>query len=386
MTHGGSGTFTVYNADQKKVIKTLEQKGKTEDDAVYLFFVENVQGRDMDGDFAGYMPQQYQYGFIYGNPNATTVAHELAHGAFSLAHTFSNEQFIAAKSTTDNLLDYKGGEELWAHQWKLVHNPKNGWLKFLQDEEEGEGIFKPDLSGIFYKDSLLLNNQTLYFVPSMAESVTFFAKKKEEQSLDVNWKIGERSLKGDSVSFTIDEQFFNTKEQIKIEARDKVIFGKDSLINVYIEKVNIDTESIIDSLMLSLKNIKQNLDSLQQKLPEYIEDNMDALSIMEDKYISKGMSKEFEAPPVASEKEIEKILLQIYLLDQIIMDMDSFDEYVTEIIKLYADPEKRNVFIQSIRQSMTALNPFTDRETLEKQYREMVIQNFYQQLNILIQK
>jgi hypothetical protein len=33
-------------------------------------------------------------------------------------------------------LDYKGGEELWAHQWKLVHNPKNGWLKFLQDEEE----------------------------------------------------------------------------------------------------------------------------------------------------------------------------------------------------------------------------------------------------------
>ena len=116
------------------MIKVL---GNTDKDALYLFFIENVKGKDFNGDFAGYMPLGYQSGFIYDNPNAATVAHELAHGAFSLYHTFSNENFVAAQSTTDNLMDYKGGTELWAYQWKLIHNPKNVWLKFLQ-EEEGE--------------------------------------------------------------------------------------------------------------------------------------------------------------------------------------------------------------------------------------------------------
>jgi hypothetical protein len=35
-------------------------------------------------------------------------------------------------------MDYKGGTELWKHQWKLVHDPQNLWFKFLQEEEEGE--------------------------------------------------------------------------------------------------------------------------------------------------------------------------------------------------------------------------------------------------------
>jgi len=117
------------------VIKVL---GNTDKDALYLFFIENVKGKDFNGDFAGYMPLGYQSGFIYDNPNAATVAHELAHGAFNLYHTFSNEKFVAAQSTTDNLMDYKGGTELWAYQWKLIHNPKNMMLKFLQEEEEGE--------------------------------------------------------------------------------------------------------------------------------------------------------------------------------------------------------------------------------------------------------
>ena len=144
-THGGSSAISVYNADQKTVIKAF---GKQENDALYLFFVDDVKGKDASGDFAGYMPLAYQSGFIYDNPNAATVAHELAHGAFNLHHTFGTDNFIAAQSTTDNLMDYKGGTELWAHQWKLIHDPKNVWLKFLQDEEEGEakGVPTGDLA------------------------------------------------------------------------------------------------------------------------------------------------------------------------------------------------------------------------------------------------
>jgi hypothetical protein len=86
------------------------------------------------------MPLQRQAGFIYDNPSATLIAHELAHGAFNLRHTFSTEDntFIAAQNTTDNLMDYKGGTELWMHQWKKIQSPDRVWLSFLEGEEEGE--------------------------------------------------------------------------------------------------------------------------------------------------------------------------------------------------------------------------------------------------------
>jgi hypothetical protein len=122
----------VYNADQKKV---LEAYGQMEKEALYLFFVKEVQGKE---GVLGYMPLQYQAGFIYDDPDATIIAHELAHGAFNLWHTFSSEQFIASQGATANLMDYNNGVELWKHQWQLIDNPKNLWFKAWQDEEEGE--------------------------------------------------------------------------------------------------------------------------------------------------------------------------------------------------------------------------------------------------------
>ncbi|MDR1202498.1 MAG: hypothetical protein LBL58_12855 [Tannerellaceae bacterium] len=133
MTHGGSNAVSVYSADQKAVIKAF---GTMEKDALYLFFVEQVKGKD--GDIGGYMPLPRQAGFIYDLPNNELIAHELAHGAFNLRHTFSSEEFAAAQGTTDNLMDYKGNAELWRHQWKKIQDPERILLAFLEDEEEGE--------------------------------------------------------------------------------------------------------------------------------------------------------------------------------------------------------------------------------------------------------
>ncbi|MDR0748932.1 MAG: M23 family metallopeptidase, partial [Tannerellaceae bacterium] len=133
MTHGGSNAVSVYNADQKAVIKAF---GNIENDALYLFFVANVQGKD--GDIGGYMPLQRQAGFIYDLPNNELIAHELAHGAFNLRHTFSEDAFVAAQGSTDNLMDYKGNTELWHHQWKKIQNPERVWMAFAEEEEEGE--------------------------------------------------------------------------------------------------------------------------------------------------------------------------------------------------------------------------------------------------------
>jgi hypothetical protein len=133
MRHGGSGAGKVYNADQKAVLKAF---GEMDRDALYLFFVDRVTGKE--GDYAGYMPLQYQGGFIYDSPAVSVIAHELAHGAFTLEHTFGNNPFIASQGATANLMDYAGGAELWKHQWLLISNPKNLWFKSWQEEEEGE--------------------------------------------------------------------------------------------------------------------------------------------------------------------------------------------------------------------------------------------------------
>jgi hypothetical protein len=137
MSHGGTSAISVYNKDQRTIVKRFKEvHGKLEKDAYYLFFVEGVQfkGRSI----AGYMPLQRQVGFIYDNPNLNIIAHELGHGAFNLRHTFSSDNFIASEMSTQNLMDYKGGVELWKHQWKLIQSPDKLLFAWAQDEKEGE--------------------------------------------------------------------------------------------------------------------------------------------------------------------------------------------------------------------------------------------------------
>ncbi|MCQ2376362.1 MAG: C39 family peptidase [Salinivirgaceae bacterium] len=88
---------------------------------------------------SGYMPRGYQYGFIYKElTNARTIAHEIAHGAFHLEHTFAQSNYLAPEATTDNLMDYNGGTTLNHWQWQDVHAPKRVWLKWAQDESGAE--------------------------------------------------------------------------------------------------------------------------------------------------------------------------------------------------------------------------------------------------------
>ncbi|OFX18755.1 MAG: hypothetical protein A2041_12665 [Bacteroidetes bacterium GWA2_31_9b] len=139
MTHGGSSAISVYNIDQRTIVNTFEDaNGKLENNAYYLFFVENVQFKE--SSIAGYMPLQRQVGFIYDNPNLNIIAHELGHGAFNLWHTFSPDNFIATEHSTENLMDYKGGIDLWKHQWQLVQSPDKMLFAWMQDESEGEAV------------------------------------------------------------------------------------------------------------------------------------------------------------------------------------------------------------------------------------------------------
>ncbi len=144
-THGGSGAVGVYNADQRAAIAEVRSRG-VDRETCYLFLVECGTGDQLDGlgrvrPVAGYMPRGFQFGFIYNQyDNWRAMAHELCHGAFHLAHTFAADDFLAPERSTDNLMDYGGGEALNHWQWAGLHRPGGVRFKWLQDEEGAESV------------------------------------------------------------------------------------------------------------------------------------------------------------------------------------------------------------------------------------------------------
>jgi len=134
-SHGGSGVLTVYNDDQKTVLRAYDSRMVT--GVYYLFFIDNVTDKkDGNGTMvSGYMPRGYNAGFIYDGGSPHTIAHELGHGIAGLEHVFKNS---SSSGKTQNLMDYSSGEQLWHFQWDEIQDPSRVWMKWNKDEEEGE--------------------------------------------------------------------------------------------------------------------------------------------------------------------------------------------------------------------------------------------------------
>ncbi|WMN12195.1 DUF5675 family protein [Marivirga salinae] len=225
LDEGESGIFASFPKNMRQFNREFKRsKDNFDKDAYYLFVLEGDYS-----DKAGIMPFKRQFGYIFKDnaDNFTkTIAHELAHGAFRLRHTFSEEGFIASKNSTDNLMDYRpDGTDLYKYQWDLVHDPESmiGWF---EDDEEGEmGDFctpfvtnllddirtvnneKPDLveinwsgeqveCGIFY-DFKLTNDQIiseLTFVNNVESNQVVFGsdiyKKEEYNDFNFIYKFG----------------------------------------------------------------------------------------------------------------------------------------------------------------------------------------------------
>jgi hypothetical protein len=92
-----------------------------------------------------------RYGFLRTGSGVTTesfthnLAHELGHGAFKLRHPFSPEvRYPLAQGTTDNLMDYADGENLFGYQWELVDDPKFMLTWFMSEDEAAKNRVKMD--------------------------------------------------------------------------------------------------------------------------------------------------------------------------------------------------------------------------------------------------
>ena len=137
LDEGESGMLASFPKNMRDFIQTFKKARDEDKNAYYLFIIPGNQSKR-----AGFMPFKRQFGFIYPantSNTARTIAHELAHGAFRLRHTFSPEALIAGEGSTNNLMDYPAGRELRKYQWDNVHEPEsmNGW--FEDDAESGFG-------------------------------------------------------------------------------------------------------------------------------------------------------------------------------------------------------------------------------------------------------
>lgn len=98
-------------------------------EAYYIFVVSNFN----DPSVKGYMVRGRGLGFVAANASVKHVAHELAHGAFGLEHTFPS----IVRETSNNLMDYKEqGVELSATQWEEIRKP-GLFPSWLDTEENG---------------------------------------------------------------------------------------------------------------------------------------------------------------------------------------------------------------------------------------------------------
>jgi len=294
--------------------------------------------------------------------------------------------YIAPKGKTHNLMDYTTNAtatNLRKYQWDYIHNPENIVGVFEDDSEGGSKIFKSNLSLVYYKDSGLVHNQTIYFLPEINEEITLRAKQTKndiQENVKVNWSY--QKQKGlTEITFTTNPDFFGDKEYIQIDVTEKVLLGADSTLTYFIGKVNVSPDLIIDSILSNIKNIREEFDSLTQVVSELQADNYDAISLLAiSKYITQGLSDFYESPPNELLTNLDKTLARMYNLDLLIKDIENFDDLASEISSIYSQESGKREFFNSIIDNLKTINPLDTKGNLQKLYKEQIINSTFEKL------
>ncbi len=134
----GSGLFSTYTDEMKQLNSAFifHKEERFDPSTIYLFMLQFSENQSATGD----MPRGNQFGYIFSRTAGAdeaiyrTIAHEIAHGTFSLKHTFDS-QYQIPQGTTSNLLDYTAGTDLVKHQWDAIHDPGLVIGMFERDED-----------------------------------------------------------------------------------------------------------------------------------------------------------------------------------------------------------------------------------------------------------
>ncbi|WP_423147394.1 fibronectin type III domain-containing protein [Rubrolithibacter danxiaensis] len=133
---GNSSALSAYTTEQKKLAGLYKSQEGLKDNTYYIFLIHGFSKSDQEG----YMVRSGQVGFVVANSSVKhTIAHELGHGTFNLPHTW--DEYGVTQNSSNNLMDYSGGEELWHSQWNYLRNPD--WV-FRTFEGDDEGAYETD--------------------------------------------------------------------------------------------------------------------------------------------------------------------------------------------------------------------------------------------------
>ena len=126
------GDLTDYSPSQQAVINAYKATDKVANDTYYVF-ITNAKSSTGQG---GYMALGGQFGFVF-DQTERTLAHELGHGIFKLAHPFKKKQ----QGNVPSLMDYTSDEALLFADWKQINDPAFK-IGIFQGQEEGENLLK----------------------------------------------------------------------------------------------------------------------------------------------------------------------------------------------------------------------------------------------------
>jgi len=373
------GMLSAYNKEMNSVISAFKKWKKDADkDAYYLFVVPKFSESSLEG----FMPLGYSYGFISKDQlDAHTVAHELGHGAFALRHTFPEVK----QGSTDNLMNYTPDKNaLLKAQWDLIHDPQRPLFAWTEEMEEGAmSILKSNFSLVNYNDSGLIHNQTIYFLPEINEKITLKAKQTKnnvQEDVKVNWSYKDQKEIAE-ITFTANSEFFGEADKIQIDVTEKVLLGADSTLTYFVGKVDVSPTDVIDSILTSIKDIREEFDSLAQVVSKWQAENYDAISIQAtSKYITQGLSEFYESPPDELSTKLDKVLARMYTLDLLIKKLENFDDLATEIASLYSNESSKQEFFNTVIESIKTINPLDTKEKLETLYKEQIINTTFEKM------
>src|SRR5690554_740196 len=137
--------FSKYSDDMRNLRDTyFDSLPNADKSKYYLFVVDGFSGGEEDG----YMVRGKGVGFVSKSATPLTYAHELGHGAGALEHTWNDNG--PEQGETDNLMDYSGGQNLTAGQWKDLRK-MNLIPSFWDSEEDGKSyiVKSQDLQILF---------------------------------------------------------------------------------------------------------------------------------------------------------------------------------------------------------------------------------------------
>lgn len=162
----GSGLLSSYTSEMRALNGAYSSSRNVDPAVIYLFILNQAAESSGNVQILGDMPRSKQFGYLFtgtGNQSviATTAAHEIGHGVFSLKHVFDYSGLSQGLLIPANLMDYPSGDYLTKLQWDFIHDPA---IVF--------GLFEKDVDNqnkIIIIDSTFLNsdNSTVSFLSEL---------------------------------------------------------------------------------------------------------------------------------------------------------------------------------------------------------------------------